>query len=147
MKQDSWKKSLKMGAIAGAISFGVYMLLVLGTGFLTQWQSFFGADLTMQRSDAYSWEICAAVGVILSSLVPVCTLRYEKIKYIFLYIPISLLAFVWLYGVILAAWLTINPAWCPFTTLDALSYLMIAIPIGSVIGTLVAMGIHLLNKD
>ncbi len=147
MKQDSWKKSLKMGVLSGAISFGVYVLLVLTTGAVTQWQSFFGIDLTMQRIGMFSWEICAAIGVILASLVPVITLRYEKIKYIFLYIPISLLAFVWLYGVTLAIWLTINPAWCPFTTLDALSYLMIAIPIGSVIGTLVAMGIHLLNKD
>lgn len=147
MKQTSWKTSFKMGIISGAISFGVYLLLVLGTGTLTKWQTFFQPDFTLQKIGVLSWEYVAAAGVILASLVPVITLRYEKIKYMFLYIFVSLIGFVWLYGMLLAIWMMVNSAWCPFTTLDAIYDLTIVMPIGSAIGTVVAMGIHLLNKD
>lgn len=147
MKQDSWKTSLKMGVIAGSISFGVYVFLVFGSGMLTGWQTFFGADFSVQKIGMYSWEIVAAVGVILASLVPAFTLRYEKVRYLFFYLLVSLVALIWLYGTMLAVWMMVNAAWCPFITLDALYYFTIAIPIGSIIGTIVAFVIHFLARD
>ncbi|MBO5409300.1 MAG: hypothetical protein J6A61_07910 [Clostridia bacterium] len=147
MKQDSLKKSLLFGIMSGAISFLVYVLLVVGAGLLTGWQPFFGADFTLQKIGGYSWEICAAVGVILFSFVPVCTLRYEKVTNLLVYLLISLLSVLWLYGSMLGVWMLVNPSWCPFTTLDAICYLAFAVPVGSVVGTVVAVVIHIMSKD
>ena len=147
MKLDSWKKSIKIGVLAGAISFIVYALLVLGAGFLTGWQNFFVVDLPVQKIGKLSWELCAGVGVILASLVPVFTLRYEKVKYLFSYLIVSILALVWLYGMMLLVWMTVYPLWCPFVSLDAVYYLFFSIPIGSVVGTVVAIVLHVMNKD
>lgn len=147
MKADSLKKSLLIGLAAGAISFAVYMLLVFGAGILTGWQPFFGADFSLQKIGGYSLEICSAVGVILFSLVPVCTLRYEKVSYLLWYLLVSVVTVVWLYGATLFVWLMVNPAWCPFVTLDALYYLVFTVPVGSVVGTVVAIVIHFMTKE
>lgn len=144
MIQDSWKKSLKMGAISGAISFLVYVLwflIFIGVG--TGWNGI----LMQNGTTFFRWEIAAVAGLIFISLVPVCTLRYAKIKYLFIYIPVSLLALLWLGGSCLAIWLTISPGWCPFIGWDSLYFFISVLPIGSVVGTVVAMAIHLLNKD
>ncbi len=147
MKQTTFKKSIWMGLMSGGISFGIYVLLVLGAGILTGWQTFFGADLTAQKIGIYSWEICAAVGVILFSLVPVFLLRYEKISQLVVYLLVSVLSVLWLYGIILWIWMMINSGWCPFATLDALYYLMFSVSVGSVVGTVVSVVIHFMNKD
>ncbi|MBQ7950919.1 MAG: hypothetical protein IJ278_04280 [Clostridia bacterium] len=147
LMQDSWKKSLKMGAVSGAISFGVYALWVVLIGIATGWQSFFGENLSVHRIGFLSWEMAAAAGVIGTSLVPVCTLRYERLKYLLAYIPISLLVYCWLYGAVLAVWITVYPAWCPLANWDSLYYFIIVLPVGSIVGTLVSFVIHFLNKD
>ena len=147
MKQTTIKKSILMGIMSGGVSFVVYVLLVLGAGVLTGWQPFFGADFTAQKIGGYSWEICAAVGVILFSLVPVFLLRYEKISQLIVYLFVSVLSVLWLYGIILWIWMLVNPAWCPFATLDALYYLMFSVSVGSVVGTVVSVVIHFMNKD
>ena len=144
MLQNSWKQSLKMGIISGAISFGVYILwflVLIGLG--TNWNGI----LLSETPTLFSWEIAAVAGLILISLVPVCTLRYEKIKFLFAYIPISLFTLFWLCGSALAIWFTISPGWCPFIGWDSLYFFIAILPVGSVVGTLVAMGIHLLNRD
>ena len=147
MIQDSWKKSLKMGVISGGISYGVYLLWGLLVGFATGWQTFFGENLSVHSIGFLSWEMVAAVALILVSLVPVCTLRYEKLKYLLVYLPISLLSFFWFWGVIFAVWFMVCPAWCPLISWDSLYYVAIILPIGSVVGTLVALVIHFLDKD
>ncbi len=136
-----------MGVISGAISYGCYLLWVLLIGFSTGWQSFFRDDLSVRSVGLLSWEVAAAIGVLESSLVPVCTLRYEKIKYLFAYVFVSLLSLVWLYGTTLAVWLTVYPSWCPLIGWDSLYYFMIVLPVGSVIGTMVAIGIHIFMKS
>lgn len=148
MKLDSWKKSIIMGLIAGGISYILYVLLVVGSAWFTGWQMFFQSDFTAKTYGICRWETFAAVGVILFSLVPVFSLRYEKFKYVFLYLLISFLAVIWLFGTVLAGWFLIVPQVnCLFITLDAMYYLTIVLPIGSAIGTVVALVLRIMNKD
>ena len=148
MKQNSWKKSIQMGIIAGAVSCALYVLIVCLGGALTGWQQFFQSDMTVKTYGALRWETVAAGGVVCTSLVPVFTLRYEKVRYLFLYLLISILFMLWLYGVVLAVWfMAASELPCPFLSVDALYDLAVVLPIGSGIGTLVAIVFHCFNRD
>lgn len=148
MKRNSWKKSLWMGITAGAISYGLYLLMVYVSGALTGWQHFFQPDMSVKTYGTLRWETVAAAGVVLTSLVPVITLRYEKVKDLLLYLLVSLAVFVWLYGAVLLGFVILAPDFrCPFMAMDAIYDLIAVVPIGSMIGTLAAIVCRWLNRE
>jgi len=158
MEMDSFKKSLKMGLISGVCTYALYVIFVVALGFLNNWQPFWAFDtihqtVAFQPSAAISWEIALIVGIILASLVPVFLMRYEKIKYAFSYIGISFVAFIWLYFTTVGAYLVLsdmtkNAIFCPFTTVDAVYYLIFVFLLGSVIGTAASFVFNFMrNKD
>ena len=158
MEMDNIKKSLKMGVLSGACSYALYVVFVLCIGFITKWHSFWvitgeSAVLRFQPHNSISWEMTTIVGLVLASLVPVCMMRYEKIKYAFSYIGISLIACVWLYGTTLGAYYMIGDMMktvlnCPFATFDSIYYFVFVFLLGSVIGTVVSFIMNFMrNRD
>ncbi len=158
MEMDSFKKSLKMGVLSGACSYALYAAFVLCIGFITKWQSFWVFDevtntVLLQPNGIISWEITIIVGLVLASFVPVVLMRYEKIKYAFSYVGISLVAFIWLFGATLSGYYMVGDMkntmlFCPFTTIDAFYYLIFVFLLGSAIGTVASFVINFIrNKD
>lgn len=148
MKLNSWKKSILIGILCGAISYALYMLLLFGVSYLNHWQSYWNYTTLENAGKVLSWNMVVIIGVILSSLVPIICLRFEKIRFVFGYILCSLLAFLWLYGmtntVAVTFWQGVST---PLSSWDSLMYLLVVFPVGSVIGTIAAFALHLLNKD
>ena len=147
-----------MGVLSGACSYLLYMAFVLCIGYLTKWQSFWVIDeatqtVSLQSNPVISWEITIVAGLVLSSLVPVFLMKYEKIKYAVSYVGISLMAFAWLYGATLGGYSMIGDMkntmlFCPFTTIDAFYYLIFVFLLGSAIGTVASFFINFMrNRD
>ena len=158
MEMNNFKQSLKMGVFSGLATYLLYVIFVVAVGMMTKWQSFWALNeetmaLTLVPNGVISWEIVNVVGLILASLVPVFLMRYEKVKYAFSYIVISLLAFVWLFGATLGAYYMIGDMkntmlFCPFSTFDAFYYLIFVFLLGSAIGTMASFAINFMrNKD
>lgn len=158
MEMDSFKKSLKMGLLSGACSYLLYVVFVLCIGYITKWHSFWvitgeSAVLRFQPHNIISWEISTIVGLVLASLVPVFLMRYEKVKYAFAYIGISLIACVWLYGTTLGAYYMIGDMMqtvlhCPFATFDSVYYFIFVFLLGSAIGTVASFVMNFMrNRD
>ena len=152
------KKSLKMGVVSGACTYLLYVIYVVTIGILTNWQNFWVFDgaaqtVTFQPHATISWEIVLVIGLILASLVPVFLMRYEKIKYAFSYIGISLVACVWLFGTTLGAYfmigdMTKTAVYCPFATVDGFYYFIFVFLLGSTIGTIASFVFNFMrNKD
>ena len=158
MEMDSNKKSLKMGALSGLCTYVLYIIFVVTVGSLTHWQSFWNLDpvtetFQLQTNGTISWEIVTVVGLILASLVPVILMKYEKIKYALIYIGISLLTCVWLYGSTLGAYymigdMTGTSVHCPFGPIDGFYFFVFVFLLGSAIGTIVSFVFNFMrNKD
>lgn len=158
MEMDSMKKSLKMGALSGVCTYLLYAIFIVAVGILTKWQNFWTVSeetkaVIFQSHGAISWEISNIVGLIFASLVPVFLMKYEKTKYAFSYIGVSLLVFIWLFGTVLGAYFVIGDMtktalFCPFATIDAFYYLIFVFLLGSAIGTVASFVLNYMrNKD
>lgn len=158
MEMDSNKKAVKMGALSGACTYLLYIIFVLTIGILTNWKSFWVYDevtqaVVFQPNQTISWEIAVIIGLILASLVPVILMKCEKIKHALIYIGISLLAFVWLFGSTLGAFFMIGDmtntvVHCPFFTIDGIYYCIFVFLLGSAIGTVAAFVLNFMrSKD
>lgn len=155
---NNFKQSLKMGVFSGLATYLLYVVFVVVIGKMTGWKAFWVFDemsgtYIRQVNGIISWEITNVVGLVLASLVPVFLMRYEKIKYAFSFIGISLLAFIWFFGATLGAYYMISDVkntmlFCPFSTFDAFYYLIFVFLLGSAIGTLASFVINFMrNKD
>ena len=158
MELDSKKQVLKMGVLSGICTYLLYVIFVVVIGMMTKWQGFWEFNeetktLALVPNSVISWEMTNAIGLILASLVPVFLMRYEKIRYAFSFIGISLLVLIWLFGATLGAYYMIGDMkntmlFCPFSTFDAFYYLIFVFLLGSAIGTLVSFVVNLMrNKD
>ena len=158
MEMDNCKKSLKTGVLSGACSYLLYVVFVLCIGYITKWHNFWvitgeSAVLRFQPHDIISWEISTIVGLVLASMVPVFLMRYEKLKYAFAYIGISLIACIWLYGTTLGAYYMIGDMMktvlnCPFATFDSIYYFVFVFLLGSAIGTVASFVLNFMrNRD
>ncbi len=158
MEMDSMKKSLKMGFLSGLCTYLLYVMFVVAIGLVTKWNVFWVYDqvegtYVLQSNGVISWEITNAIGLILASLVPVVLLKYEEFKYALAYIGVSLVVFIWLFGTTLSAYFMIGDMtktvlYCPFSTFDAIYYLIFVFLLGSVIGTVVSFVLNFMrNKD
>ena len=158
MEMDSFKKSLKMGVLSGVGTYLLYVIYVITIGYLTKWHTFWIFDeakgaFSFQPGGAISWEIAVFVGLILASLIPVFIMRYEKLKYAFSYIGVSLLICVWLYGTTLGAYYVIgdmvsSAVHCPFGLVDGFYYFVFVFLLGSAVGTAASFIFNFMrNKD
>ena len=158
MELDSKKQVLKMGVLSGICTYLLYVIFVVVIGMMTKWQGFWEFNeetktLALVPNGVISWEMTNAIGLILASLVPVFLMRYEKIRYAFSFIGISLLVLIWLFGATLGAYYMIGDMkntmlFCPFSTFDAFYYLIFVFLLGSAIGTLVSFVVNFMrNKD
>lgn len=156
MEMNNFKKSLKMGVLSGLGTYLLYVLFVVVIGMLTGWKAFWAFDeatgtYLRQVNGVISWEITNVIGLILASLVPVLMMRYEKMKYAFSYIGISLIACIWLYGTTLGAYFMIGDMMktvlhCPFATFDSVYYFIFVFLLGSAIGTVVSFVINAMRN-
>ncbi len=149
MKTVSWKAALKNGVVTGVISFAAFAIF---TCFL----NYFILDgITFYESanaaiNGISFTTVNIIYVVLSAIVPVIFLRYEKIKFLLLNSGIAFVVFevlallltvLIMYGIVNIFGLYVQ------YTFEILSYALVMVPVGSVLGTVIAIIINAILNE
>lgn len=148
MRIDSWKKSVNYGLLYAVITFGVFTVFTCFVHYiLLQGEEFIGKDETVYYIRGISFYTVNAVGVVLSMMVPILFLRYKSIKYLPLNLLVSSIFYCLLYIVFLCFGEIISFGLLyPLENFDTIIYAIIAFPIGSFIGSIIAIVINAVNK-
>lgn len=150
MKINSWKQALKSGILSGIILFVEYVAFVFIMSYLTDGQTFIKYDITIEKIGIIYFDFVTILGVILFSTVPVIILRYQKIKYIFLYVLSGTLVLIVLYclvwGILQLIYCILDDIiYCPLNTFDGVYYAILLFR-GSGMGVLLALIINLIKN-
>ncbi len=130
--------------------FTVYITFVFLISYLTGGKTFIKYDIIVEKIGVISFNSVTIIGFVLSAVVPMITLRYQRIRYIFLYILSGIMLFVFLYclvwGVLFLIYHIFDDIfYCPLNTFDAIYYAMLTFR-GAGIGTLLALIINLIKN-
>lgn len=150
MKINSWKQALKSGILSGIILFVIYVAFVFLVSYLIGGESFIKYDIIVENIGIISFDMVTIFGFVLFAIVPMIVLRYQKIKYVFLYILSGDMLFILLYsimwGILLLVYYISNDIfYCPINTFDAIYYAILLFR-GSGIGVLLALIINLIKN-
>lgn len=133
----SWKVSLKsalMQAFLSAFFCIIYTYIIL---ILTGGEEFIDKADSYEKINGIQYDAVLLICGIMASLIPILLLRYNSIKYLLLFIPISILFYIVL--MLLCVFFFIDD------NFDLISYALSSVPIGSAVGTLVAIIFNLLK--
>lgn len=140
MKISNWRRALLMGVISafattlGCIAF-TYIINIL-TGEIAVVSVSMYPD--MQTLAGVYVPIVLISGGVLSALISLLLLRYTSAKFLFVYLPISMMLYIALYLFVYFIILPLakNTALC---TWDFLLYSTILFPAGAAVGTLISI--------
>ena len=139
VKIDSWKnanKSALIQAVLSALFCIIYTYVIM---FLTGGEEFVGKHPTYEIVNGIRYDVVLVICGILSGVIPILLLRYEKSKFLTLYLPMSIIYYFVL--MLLCVFFVIDD------NFDLISYAIISVPIGSFIGTMIAMLINLYRRN
>ena len=139
IKIDSWKnanKSALMQAISSALFCIVYTYVIM---IFTGGEEFVGKQPTQEIVNGIRHDVVLVICGILSGVIPIVLLRYEKSKFLVLYLPMSI---IYYFVVMLLCVLFVID-----DNFDLLAYTLTSVPIGSFIGTIIAILINLYRRN
>ena len=127
----SWKSSFKsalLQAFLSAFFCVIYSCIVL---WLTGGEGFIGKVATHEEINGIRHDVVLLICGIMASFIPILLLRYKSIKYLLLFIPMSILFYIAL--MLLCVLFVIDD------NFDLISFALTSIPIGSAVGTFVTI--------
>lgn len=129
-------KSALAQSILSVIFCIVYTYIVL---ILTNGEEFVGKADTYEMINGIRYDFILIMCGVFAALIPIFLLRYDSLKYLFVYIPLSGALYIFL--MLLCILFVIDD------NFDLIFYALSSVPIGSAVGTLTAIVINLLiNK-
>lgn len=135
IKIDSWKNANKSALLQTVVSVLVCVVYSYIIVLLTGGEEFVGKQPTKEIINGIRFDITLVVCGILAGIVPIILLKYTKLKFMILYLPLGILYYL----VILFSYVCIFDAYNIF---DLIFYAITSIPIGSLVGTIIAIFIN-----
>jgi len=139
VKIDSWKnanKSALIQAVLSALFCIIYAYVIM---FFTGGEEFVGKQPTQEIVNGIRRDVVLVICGILSGVIPILLLRYEKLKFLTLYLPMSI---IYYFVVMLMCVLLLID-----DNFDLITYALTSVPIGSFIGTIIAILINLYRRN
>jgi hypothetical protein len=139
VKIDSWKnanKSALIQAVLSALFCIIYTYVIM---FFTGGEEFVGKQPAQEMVNGIRRDVVLVISGILSGVIPILLLRYEKLKFLTLYIPMSI---IYYFVVMLLCVLFVID-----DNFDLITYAVTSVPIGSFIGTIIAILINLYRRN
>lgn len=128
---DSWKnanKSAIMQAVLSALFCIIYTYVIM---IFTGGEEFVGKQPTQEIVNGIRHDVVLVICGILSGVIPIVLLRYEKAKFLTLYLPMSIIYYFVV--MLLCVFFVIDD------NFDLITYALISVPIGSFIGTTISV--------
>ena len=139
IKIDSWKRANTSALVQVVVSVLVCILYHFIIFILTGGEEFVGKQPTKEVINGIRYDVVLIVSGVLAGIVPIVFLKYKNIKFLFLYIPLSILYYL----VIMFLFMCIIE---DYNVFDLINYAITSIPVGSLIGTVIAIFINYFNK-
>ncbi len=139
IKIDSWKKANNSALVQVVVSVLVCILYHFIIYILTGGEEFVGKQPTKEVINGIRYDVVLIVCGVLAGIIPIVSLKYKNIKFLFLYIPLSILY----YFVIMFLVICIIE---DYNVFDLINYAITSIPIGSLIGTVIAIIINTIKN-
>ena len=139
VKIDSWKnanKSALIQAVLSALFCIIYTYVIM---FFTGGEEFAGKHPTYEIVNGIRYDVVLVISGILSGVIPILLLRYEKSKFLTLYLPMSIIYYFVI--MLLCVFFVIDD------NFDLITYAITSVPIGSFIGTMIAILINLYRRN
>lgn len=133
----SWKTSLKSALMQAFLSASfciIYTYIIL---IFTGGVEFIGKADSYEKINGIRYDVVLLICGMMASLIPILLLRYNSIKYILLFIPMSILFYIVLMLLCVLFFIDDN--------FDLINYALSSVPIGSAVGTLVAIIFNLVK--
>ena len=145
-------KSIRIGLISGFATIIIYIAFSYSVNVLTKGECFITYWQTHEIINGISFDVLKAIGICLSSFVPIILCRYKNAKEVFKYLISACLAYVSLYMLIwvsiyivaLISFVTKVDLKFPLNTWDSMFFALLYFPIGSFVGTLISIVINLI---
>lgn len=138
LKITSWKGSVKSALMQSLLSMlfcVIYTYIIL---FLTGGEEFIGKAHTYEEINGIRHSFVLVICGIIAALIPIILLRYDSMRYLLAYIPLSIMFYIGL-SILIVVFIIGN-------NFDMIGYALSSVPIGSGGGTLVALIINTFNN-
>ena len=106
--------------------------------FFTDGEEFVGKQPTKEMINGIKYNVVLVVCGIVAGLIPIMLLKFTKLKFLCLYLPMSIIYYFII--MLLCVLFVIDD------NFDLINYALVPIPIGSFVGTVVAMAFHYCNN-
>ena len=139
IKIDSWKKANKSALIQGLLSVLFCIAYTYIIMLFTGGEEFAGKQATKDVINGIRHDVVLCVCGVFAGLIPLLLLRYAIAKFLISYIPLSSVYYIIL--ILFCVLLVIDD------NFDLITYALLPIPIGSCVGTAIAILINcFINK-
>ena len=139
IKIDSWKKANNSALVQVVVSVLVCILYHFIIYILTGGEEFVGKQPTKEVINGIRYDVVLIVCGVLAGIIPIVSLKYKNIKFLFLYIPLSILYYLVIMFLVICIIEDYN-------VFDLINYVITSIPIGSLIGTVIAIIINTIKN-
>lgn len=139
IKIDSWKKANNSALVQVVVSVLVCILYHFIIYILTGGEEFVGKQPTKEVINGIRYDVVLIVCGVLAGIIPIVSLKYKNIKFLFLYIPLSILYYLVIMFLVLCIIEDYN-------VFDLMNYAITSIPRGSLIGTVIAIIINAIKN-
>ena len=149
MKIVSWKNSITVGLLNALITFTMLTVFVCFTHYvLLNGEEFIGKDKTVYIINGISFYSLSVIGVILSAFVPIIFLKFKSAKYLITYCICSSIIYVILYIIFVLFGEIISFGFLyPMENFDTIIYAAFIFPLGSAMGTVIAIIRHYIQEN
>ena len=149
MKIVSWKNSITVGLLNALITFTMLTVFVCFTHYvLLNGEEFIGKDKTVYIINGISFYSLIVIGVILSAFVPIIFLKFKSAKYLITYCICSSIIYVILYIIFVLFGEIISLGFLyPMENFDTIIYAAFIFPLGSAMGTVIAIIRHYIQEN
>ncbi len=131
LKIISWNSSLKSALIQSFLSVVFCIVYTYVISIFTGGEEFVGKHPTYKAVNGIRYDVVLIICGVMASFIPILLLRYSSIKYLLVFIPLSILLYIVL--MLLCILFVIDD------NFDLISYAVSSVPIGSAVGTLCAI--------
>jgi len=141
-KIDSWSKASRIGILNSALTIFVCIVYTNIINLLTEGKVFVSKSETLDSINGISLVIVQVFAVILASLIPVIVVRYERKKYLFLYIPMVIVSYILmliLVYFIIVIFFSLGLGNIPINSFDFIMYAVFYFPQGMLFGTILVI--------
>lgn len=135
---DSWKKANKMAFVQALLSVIWCVVYTYVITFLTGGEGFVEKHASYETLNGISYTQALVGCGCMMALIPIIMLRFSKLKFACLYVPMSLLYYLALMFICVGFIIDDN--------FDLIVYAITSVPVGTLSGTIIAILISLFKK-